>query len=357
MSGKALELQGLHKNFGQLLALNNVNLTVGESEFVTLLGPSGCGKTTLLRNITGYLQPDSGRVLLNGVDITELPPHRRNMGMVFQSFALFPHLSVYDNIAFPLKVRRVAVTEQRKLVEEALRMVQLEKQAGYFPRQLSGGQQQRVGLARAVVFRPAILLLDEPLSNLDANLREELRTEINHVTRRLGVAAIYVTHDQQEALALSDRIVVMNHGNIVQVGTPEEIYHRPRTRFVADFISHSNCLEVNVKQGSATIDGVEGRLTTEGLRDRAGSASVFIHPSDVVVSGKNGHGKNELGCRVTDAVFLGDRVEYILELNAKVRLRALSIAGGIIYPPGSSVWAVLPPAKIVVVEDDVNVSQ
>lgn len=352
MNETSLELQNIAKYFGQLAALNDVSLAVSNGEFLTLLGPSGCGKTTLLRILTGYLQPDSGRVIVAGKDVTETPPHKRNMGMVFQSFALFPHLSVNDNIAFPLKIRHVPASEQKKLVDEALRMVHLETHAQSFPRQLSGGQQQRVGLARAIVFRPSILLLDEPLSNLDANLREEMRAEINQVTRRLGIASVYVTHDQQEALALSDRIAVMNHGKVIQVGTPDEIYNTPRTRFVADFIGHSNCFTVRVDGGSGTIDGVEGSLATEGFRNLSGPTSVFVHPGDVQLSSETRQGKNGLHCTVVDAAFLGDRVEYVLELVPGVRLKVHNTGGRGLFSPGSRIWATFPSDKMVVVEND-----
>jgi ABC-type Fe3+/spermidine/putrescine transport system ATPase subunit len=348
-----IELRHIAKSFGQLHALKDVSLAVKASEFMTLLGPSGCGKTTLLRIITGYLQPDAGSVIVDGTDITQVPTHKRNMGMVFQSFALFPHLSVYENVAFPLKIRRMPLDEQKKLVDDALRIVHLETHASAFPRQLSGGQQQRVGLARAIVFRPSLLLLDEPLSNLDANLREEMRTEINHVTRRLGIAAIYVTHDQQEALALSDRIAVLNHGKIVQVGTPVEIYNKPRSRFVADFIGHSNSFTVQAKDGSARIDGVKGELTSEGFKGLTGAVNVFIHPGDILLSGDvTADGRNQLECQVVDAVFLGDRVEYMLELTPGLRLKVHSVLGSGVFSPGSHISAMFPADKLVVVEKD-----
>ncbi len=231
-----IELRGVTTRYGTVLANDRLDLVVHRGELLTLLGPSGCGKTTALRTLTGHVRPDEGRVLIDGRDVTDLPTHRRDLGMVFQNFALFPHMTVRDNVGFPLMIRGVSVAERASRVAEALRLVRLEGHADKQPRQLSGGQQQRVGLARALVYRPKVLLLDEPLSNLDAKLREEMRFEIRDVVTRLGVTAVYVTHDQEEALALSDRIAIMHRGRIEQLGTPEDIYARPASRFVAEFV-------------------------------------------------------------------------------------------------------------------------
>jgi ABC-type Fe3+/spermidine/putrescine transport system ATPase subunit len=352
MTVPKLELQGVSKSFGRVAAVANVSLRIPPGTFVALLGPSGCGKTTLLRLITGYLRPDSGRVIVDGEDVTHLPTHRRNMGMVFQSFALFPHLTVAENVAFPLRVRRVPPQEQRTLIRDALSMVHLEGYAEAYPRHLSGGQQQRVGLARAIVFRPTILLLDEPLSNLDAALREELRVEISQVTRRLGITSVYVTHDQREAFALADVIAVMNQGRVVQVGSPEEIYRQPASRFVADFIGHSNCLSVQVSGGVAVVGGGAGVLEGRVFRGISGPATVFIHAGDVQLMDEGQPGPNCLRGRVLDAAFTGDRVEYLLEIEPGLRLRSHAPVGHDRLARGAWVWARLPADKLILVHDD-----
>jgi len=240
MPDEMIELREVTKRYGDLVANDAINLKVRRGELMTLLGPSGCGKTTALRCITGHNIPDEGEVWIDGQDVTHVPTHRRELGMVFQNFALFPHMTVFDNVGFPLMIRHASKAERQELVTEALRLIHMEQYAGHYPRQLSGGQQQRVGLARALVYRPKVLLLDEPLSNLDAKLREEMRFEIRDLIDRLGITAVYVTHDQAEALALSDRVAVMNAGRIEQVGTPDEIYDYPQSRFVADFIGLSD---------------------------------------------------------------------------------------------------------------------
>ena len=226
MADAMIEFRDVTKRYGALVANDHLSLTIRRGELMTLLGPSGCGKTTALRCLTGMNHPDEGRILLDGTDVTDVPTHQRELGMVFQNFALFPHMTVADNVSFPLMIRNLPREERTKLVTEALRLVRLEGYAGHFPRQLSGGQQQRVGLARALVYRPKVLLLDEPLSNLDAKLREEMRFEIKEVVTRLGITAMYVTHDQAEALALSDRVAIMNRGRLQQLGTPEEVFRR-----------------------------------------------------------------------------------------------------------------------------------
>jgi spermidine/putrescine transport system ATP-binding protein len=244
----AIALEGVSKRFGKAAAVQDVNLTIGGGEFFSLLGPSGCGKTTTLRMIAGFEVPDEGRILLQGADVTSVLPNRRPVNMVFQQYALFPHMSIYDNVAFGLKVKGVARSQHRGLVEDLLRMVQLEGLERRRPRQLSGGQQQRVALARALVNRPAALLLDEPLGALDVKLRRQMQQLLKNLQRDLGTTFVHVTHDQEEALAMSDRIAVMNGGRVEQVGGPREIYERPRTAFVADFIGSLNALELAVDE-------------------------------------------------------------------------------------------------------------
>jgi putative spermidine/putrescine transport system ATP-binding protein len=241
-AGHALGLRDITKRYGSFTAVDSVSLRVERGEFLTLLGPSGSGKTTILMCIAGFVAPTEGAVLLDGRDITGLPPERRDFGMVFQGYALFPHMTVAENVAFPLRVRKIGAAEREAKVRATLDLVQLGQFADRLPRQLSGGQQQRVALARALVFEPNLLLLDEPLSALDKKLRAELQEELKALHRRIGRTFVNVTHDQEEALSLSDRVAILNHGKLVQEGAPAELYERPRTRFVADFLGKSNFL-------------------------------------------------------------------------------------------------------------------
>ena len=242
----AVELKEIVKRFGDLTAVQSMSLPIEEGAFVTFVGPSGCGKTTTLRMIAGLETPSEGDILIKGARVNDLPIHRRNLGLVFQNYALFPHKSVFDNVGFGLKYRGVEREDARKRVREALKLVQLPHVEDRLPSQLSGGQQQRIALARAIVIQPDVLLLDEPLSALDANLREEMRVELKRIQRELGIATIFVTHDQAEALAMSDRVVVMSDGWVEQVGTPEEVYNDPATEFVASFLGNSNLLDGRV---------------------------------------------------------------------------------------------------------------
>ncbi|WP_336512466.1 ABC transporter ATP-binding protein [Roseomonas haemaphysalidis] len=264
VAGHALSLRGITKRYGGFAAAQDVSLEIGRGEFLTLLGPSGSGKTTLLMCIAGFVAPDAGQVLLDGRDITALPPERRDFGMVFQGYALFPHLSVAENVAFPLRVRRLSKPEQTAKVRAALDLVQLGGLADRMPAQLSGGQQQRVALARALVFDPALLLLDEPLSALDKKLRAELQEELKALHRRVGRTFVNVTHDQEEALSLSDRIAILNGGRLVQQGSPAQLYEAPRSRFVADFLGKANF--------------IAGRAEPDGGGIRAGATRVALAP-------------------------------------------------------------------------------
>ena len=258
----ALALRGLRKAFGAVVAVDGVSLDVAPGEFLALLGPSGCGKSTVLRMVAGLVEPDAGAIVLAGQDVTRLPVHRRNVGLVFQSYALFPHMTVADNVAFGLRRRRVPEREVRSRVDRVLELVRLDALGARHPRELSGGQQQRVALARALVTEPRVLLLDEPLSNLDALLRDEMRVELKRLQERLGTTMIFVTHDQAEALTLSDRVVVMDRGRVEQIGRPEDVYRRPATAFVARFLGRANFLP-----------GVVAERDARGLRialDRGG---------------------------------------------------------------------------------------
>src|SRR3954462_7551337 len=257
----AIGLVGVSKRFGTHAAVDDVTLEIAEGEFFSLLGPSGCGKTTTLRMVAGFELPDAGRIVLKGNDVTEVPANRRPVNMVFQQYALFPHMSVYDNVAFGLKVKRVPRGEHGERVQEMLRVVSLEGLDRRRARQLSGGQQQRVALARALVNRPAALLLDEPLGALDVKLRKQMQLELKRIQGTLGTTLVYVTHDQEEALAMSDRIAVMNEGRVEQTGNPREIYERPRTAFVADFIGSLNAFDLRV-------DEVAGGMAVMRLNER-----------------------------------------------------------------------------------------
>src|SRR5213593_2283493 len=242
----AIALEGVAKRFGRTVAVADVNIAIGEGEFFSLLGPSGCGKTTTLRMIAGFEVPDEGRIVLQGRDVTSVLANRRPVNMVFQQYALFPHMSIYDNVAFGLKVKRVPKNEHHDRVHDLLRVVALEGMERRRPRQLSGGQQQRVALARALVNRPAALLLDEPLGALDVKLRKQMQLELKRIQNELGTTFVYVTHDQEEALAMSDRIAVMNAGVIEQLGAPREVYDSPATTFVADFVGSLNALDLTI---------------------------------------------------------------------------------------------------------------
>jgi len=260
----AIELEAVAKRYGAHAAVDGVSLAIGEGEFFSLLGPSGCGKTTTLRMIAGFVEPDEGRILLHGDDVTSVPPNRRPVNMVFQQYALFPHMSVYDNVAFGLSVRGVPRKEHGDRVNEILRVVALEGYEKRRPRQLSGGQQQRVALARALVNRPAALLLDEPLGALDVKLRRHMQLELKRIQHEIGTTFVYVTHDQEEALAMSDRIAVMNGGRVEQLGTPREIYEHPASDFVADFVGTVNVLDLDGGRESVRPERI--RILREGGR-------------------------------------------------------------------------------------------
>jgi len=314
-----LELEALSKHFGHTVAVREVSLSVGDGEFVVLLGPSGCGKTTTLRMIAGFVTPTGGRVRLGAEDVTALPPWKRNTGMVFQSYALFPHLTVAQNVAFGLEMRSVPRPEIAPRVVEALRLVRLEGLSERLPRQLSGGQQQRVALARALVIRPDVLLLDEPLSNLDAKLRETVRVEIRELQRQLAITTVMVTHDQEEALIMADRLVVMSDGAVRQVGTQQELYERPADRFVAGFVGRSNLLPGTVIGPGQfeTAGGIAVACTTDGA---PGPAVMALRPERLVL----GPAVSTLVNRVSGTVeligYLGAYIDVHVRLTSGDRI-------------------------------------
>jgi putative spermidine/putrescine transport system ATP-binding protein len=312
-----LELTGIQKRFGDVAAVEDFNLAAQRGEFVSFLGPSGCGKTTTLRMIAGFEQPTDGTIVVDGTDITRRPPNRRNVGMVFQSYALFPNMTVGDNIGFGLKVRKTPKDKIRKKVEELLGIINLPDKGDRYPYQLSGGQQQRVALARALAIEPQVLLLDEPLSALDAKIRVVLRKEIRSIQRQLGITTVYVTHDQEEALSLSDRVVVMSEGRIEQIGSPAAIYNFPATPFVASFVGTLNLLAVNV------VDAADGRVSVEGQEVRAARpvtearngamVTLALRPESIELG--EGGGSNRLRGTVEDVSFLGSIVRTRVRLG------------------------------------------
>ncbi len=310
--------ESLVKTFGKVRALDGISLEVDAGELFFLLGPSGCGKTTLLRCIAGLETPDHGSIRFGGRDVTTMPPHKRGAAMVFQSYALWPHLTVAQNIAFGLEERKVPRAEIRMRVEEALEMVELPGFGGRSIDQMSGGQQQRVSLARALVVKPECLLLDEPLSNLDARLRIGMRREIRRIVKDHGLTAIYVTHDQEEALAMADRIAVLTEGKLAQTGTPEEIYRRPVSARVAGFIGETNLLAGNVvssRDGITTVETQAGHLTGRGGQLTSGAvARLSIRPEAWTLH--DGVRENSISGRIVDRSYLGQRIQYAVETAA-----------------------------------------
>jgi ABC-type Fe3+/spermidine/putrescine transport system ATPase subunit len=357
MSDYMIELRDVTKRYGGMVANDHLNLQVNRGELMTLLGPSGCGKTTALRTITGHNHPDEGQVYIDGVDVTDVPTYRRELGMVFQNFALFPHLTVYENVEFPLMIRDIPKSERLERVNDALRLIRMEGMEERFPKQLSGGQQQRVGLARALVYRPKLLLLDEPLSNLDAKLREEMRFEIKEVVNKLNMTAVYVTHDQGEALALSDRVAIMKGGRLQQVGTPREIFDLPRTRFVADFIGLSNFLEGQV----IAREGDETRISAQGLdllvKGKAETrvdqhVTVFIRPNSIELLDADQIGNvNCLKGVVDKMTYLGDIIDYRVLIFGEQELR-VQTDGWRYFESGSNVCVHLNPERLHIIPEE-----
>ncbi len=321
-----LHLVGLLKRFGKTTAVNKVNLEIEDGEIMTLLGPSGCGKTTTLRCIAGFLIPDEGEIYLGDQSMTDLPPEKRGIGFVFQNYALWPHMTVFDNLSFGLRLRRVPRPKIKSRVDETLALVRLSGFAERYPRQLSGGQQQRIALARALVIQPRVLLLDEPLSNLDAQLREEMRFEIRELQKNLGITAVYVTHDQAEALVLSDRIAVMNNGIITQIGTPEQIYNQPNNRFVAGFIGLSSFVD-GIVTGLDTARAYATVTTSDevAIRVPAGSmalnqeVTLAIRPEHITLisdtSAEVPPDANLLEGEVIRIAYLGDVIDYRIQVG------------------------------------------
>ncbi len=346
LHGSPIELRGIVKHYDGLVAVDNLSLSIAAGEFVSFLGPSGSGKTTTLLLVAGFLTPTQGVIMLAGDDITRLPPYRRNIGMVYQNYALFPHMTVARNIAFPLRMRGVPRPEIARLVDRALALVRLEGMQERMPNQLSGGQQQRVALARALVFEPPLLLMDEPLGALDKKLRDELQIEIKRITRAIGSTVIYVTHDQEEAMSMSDRIVVMHRGRVEQVGQPDELYERPRTRFVADFLGSSNFLETTVEvPGEPALLRTKAGLALE-VPGLAGAVvgdrfTVAIRPERIRIEATETVAARGRAARVIECTYHGDTQRFQVELESRDMLTVFRPnAGQPLIPRGAvaAVW-------------------
>jgi spermidine/putrescine transport system ATP-binding protein len=356
----AMELRGVVKRFGDVVAVDRIDFEIRHSEFFSLLGPSGCGKTTTLRMLAGFEQPSEGEILIEGEEAAGLPPHRRDTNMVFQSYALFPHMTVAQNVAFGPQRKRSSKSEVERAVRDALTTVRMDGYAGRYPRELSGGQQQRVALARALANRPAVLLLDEPLGALDLKLREEMQFELKRIQREVGISFVYVTHDQGEAITMSDRIAVMNGGRVEHLGTPEEIYLRPATRFVAGFIGQASFLPCRIESASA---GVVQVVLPGGVRAEAGGAAdgavagtdsvLMLRPEHVKISAADPGTPGCFPARVVEEVFQGAVVRYGLEAAEGARLTAVTpladrldpAADGAAWVSWSPAWAYVLPAQ------------
>ncbi|HEX5470169.1 MAG TPA: ABC transporter ATP-binding protein [Gaiellaceae bacterium] len=347
----AISLEGVSKRFGDVEAVQTLHVDIREGEFFSLLGPSGCGKTTTLRMIAGFEQPDGGRILLRGADVTSAPPNKRNVNMVFQHYALFPHMSILDNVAFALRLKRVPKEEQRERVQEMLRVVRLEGLEKRKPGQLSGGQQQRVALARALVNRPAALLLDEPLGALDLKLRKQMQLELKRIQEELGTTFVYVTHDQEEALAMSDRIAVMNGGIAEQVDGPREIYEHPTTAFVADFIGSLNALDIEVDEvvdgrAIANVSPRERVVVPANGSSRGSTVKVAVRPERVRI-GPAERPAPEEGTRLegvlADVVYLGSLTQFHVDTKVgRVISFRMNDEGGLPLEAGGNVVVTWP---------------
>lgn len=331
MNKTIIELKGVSKSYGDYQALQETSLQIQNGEFITLLGPSGCGKTTMLRLISGLEKPDTGKIFINGVDATNFPPEKRHMNMVFQSYALFPHMTVYDNVAFGLRCKKISEAEVKERVTEVLKTVKLEQLAERKPNQLSGGQQQRVAIARAVVNQPIVLLLDEPLSALDYNLRKKMQIELKQLQRKLGITFIFVTHDQEEALSMSDRLAIMDEGRIEQLGTPKDVYEEPNCLYVAEFIGETNVFNTEIVEiiDQKLILFIEGKkfiINNKKNFTVNTKVHVIVRPEDIEVWGENEitpeETKDTLPGIVEQVIYKGSTVNLIVRLPSEKRILA-----------------------------------
>jgi putative spermidine/putrescine transport system ATP-binding protein len=347
--GAPIALRGVTKVFGAFTALDGFDIEIERGEFLTILGESGSGKTTILNALAGFIEIDSGTILIDGMPVEKLPPERRGVGMVFQNYSLFPHMDVLDNIAFPLRMRGIAKRDARKRAEEALEIVRLHGLGRRAPRELSGGQQQRVAVARAISFGPSVLLMDEPLGALDLKLRETLQFEIKQIQRQLGCTVVYVTHDQREAMAMSDRIAILKSGKIEQLGSSEELYDRPASKFVADFIGQTNVIPASLKNGKVVIDLLGVSFTPINTVVGRDDIFVSIRPEKLTV---NRASENEIQFRtvIKETVFLGDAISVSAMTNsgANIYFRHLRLAGSNVSV-GDEVVLSFEPADAVII--------
>ncbi|WP_328972865.1 ABC transporter ATP-binding protein [Streptomyces sp. NBC_00239] len=340
-----VELRALRRSFGTTTALDGLDLTVRPGELLALLGPSGCGKTTALRVLAGFEHPDSGQVLVDGQDITAVPAHRRDAGMVFQSYSLFPHLTAADNVAFGMRIRKVRPAERRARAAELLDLVGLPDQGGRYPHQLSGGQQQRVALARALALRPRVLLLDEPLSALDAKVRTNLREEIRRLQLELGITTLFVTHDQEEALSMADRVAVMRGGRLEQIAAPAELYERPATAFVAEFVGTTSRVPGRIAADGRTVEVLGHHLPVQGepAAGEGGRVDVLLRPESVRVDA-DPYGASH----VTATAFLGATTRLTVRLADGTTVKAdLPTPAAAALPPGAAVSLALPHGPVL----------
>lgn len=363
-SPNIFELNGISKYFDNTCALYNINLSIANGEFLTLLGPSGCGKTTILRLLSGFERPSEGEIYLNGKLINDTAPEKRQVNTVFQNYALFPHMTVWDNVAFGLRMKHTPKEELADTVSEVLRRVRLEKFGSRMPRELSGGQQQRVAIARAIVMNPLALLLDEPFSALDLKLRKEMQYEIKHLQRQLGISFVFVTHDQQEAFAMSDRVVVMNNGVIEQIGSPQEIYEEPENLYVARFVGDINVLEATiteVNEDGSTMADVEGTifpLRAKRELEVGQKVQVLLRPEDLKIYLERDHAQDPpyLKGKIDETVYKGATVDILLTLDNGRKLQAAEFFNeddeDIVYRPGESVTVTWVEGWEVVLDED-----
>jgi len=354
-----IELSDLTKTFGETIAVDHINLDIEKAELLTMLGPSGCGKTTTLRMIAGFIKPDSGEISVGGEVLSSpeegihVPPSKREMGMVFQSFAIWPHMTVFDNVAYGLRIKRLPKDEIQRQVRQALEMVRLEGLQKRYPSQLSGGQQQRVCLARSLVRRPRVLLLDEPLANLDAKLREEMRFELKRLQRETGITTVYVTHDQAEAMVLSDRIAVMEKGTIHQLDAPTNIYEKPKTKFVGDFIGLSNFIPGKITattNGTAVVSSQRGhvihcRVPEKMEKDK--EVLVLVRPEDIEIYRSRQQLSNLFRAKAVECAYLGNSRDYRFDMDGqRVRVQSPS---SIVLKDGEEAYLHLNPERCVAI--------
>ena len=361
MTMTSISLRGLCKVFGQTVAVDDVDLDVAAGELYFLLGPSGCGKTTLLRMIAGFTEPTRGSIHFGPEDVTHLAANRRQCGMVFQNYALWPHMSVRQNVAFGLEVRKVSAPEKTRRIDTALQTVQMQEYGHRKPNELSGGQQQRVALARALVIEPRVLLLDEPLSNLDAKLRLEMRSQIKGICKDAGITAVYVTHDQKEALSMADTVAVLDQGRVVQVGTPRQLYHRPNSRFVADFLGETNFISAEVveRQGDQVVLECTGGLLRSSMHGQdiptSGQVTCSIRPEAIcLVAGDSPMAKAELNhfhARCDETVYLGEIAQYRVTVGESMSLKVFELNPRQETNGQRDIHIVFDPSDVVILRD------